>query len=382
VTQLYIFTTVMGKRQGSRSPSRRRHKRHHRHRSQSAEVEELKKSVNDLKSSVAQLCDIVKSNSQSARRSVPIVSSGAQSQNNDAISISSSVSGDFHHQGLSHRDKLNCSDSLTGVTDQKSEGSRNFGEDRQKSEERESTLDEETLALLGSAPRTDRSFGANLHKEVALRWEDALDNGLNKLEMSKFKEMYLIPENWKVLQAPELNPEVEAVSSEFCLERDKQFISFQDNIAHALAALGSGITLGLNLPNAIQKDVRPIIGAVSSASQLLLDVQREISLHRRELVTPKQGTLQTVASSTKPGISLFGNDLRETIKTVEELNKLGQSMVKSSGAPASKKPADKKVIKKPSSLAKPLNYRRPLSYTRSRYNSSNRKQSGHNYRRR
>ncbi|KAJ0174470.1 hypothetical protein K1T71_009578 [Dendrolimus kikuchii] len=56
-------------------------------------------------------------------------------------------------------------------------------------------LDPEILQLLGSDPTENKSFGENLHRDLATRWKHILTNGLPKDDKIDLLKQYLPAEN-------------------------------------------------------------------------------------------------------------------------------------------------------------------------------------------
>ncbi|CAH2091007.1 unnamed protein product [Euphydryas editha] len=82
-------------------------------------------------------------------------------------------------------------------------------------ENTEDFLDEEIITILGDVS-DELSYGPPIHKELALRWTNAIKNGLLKEKKKEIMKKYLPPENRKTIDAPKLNLEAQA-SKQACL---------------------------------------------------------------------------------------------------------------------------------------------------------------------
>ncbi|CAG9113797.1 unnamed protein product [Plutella xylostella] len=76
----------------------------------------------------------------------------------------------------------------------------------------EPSLNPDILEMLGDDPLVERTFGEDLHKDIANRWQHILLNGLHKETKSDLLKTYLPAQNCPNMQAPKLNLEVKAAS--------------------------------------------------------------------------------------------------------------------------------------------------------------------------
>ncbi|XP_045452339.1 uncharacterized protein LOC123661422 [Melitaea cinxia] len=104
-------------------------------------------------------------------------------------------------------------------------------------ENTENALDEEIINILGDAP-DELSYGPPIHKELALRWINAIKNGLPKEKKKEIMKKYLPPENCKTIDAPKLNLEAQAAVPEAAVKRDKAIASKQSQIDSSLTGWG------------------------------------------------------------------------------------------------------------------------------------------------
>jgi len=132
-----------------------------------------------------------------------------------------------------------------------------------------------------------------------------------------------------------------------------------------LAAIGDVLTNILSTPKDGRLDRQFILPGSCSAANILLSAYYDISLHRKQTITPKQGVLSKLAPNQPIDCFLFGSELKEKIKSAEEPKKIRESLIK----PAhSSKPKSSKASGKTDSKKQSLNYRRPFNYRKSTYN--------------
>ncbi|KAL4701893.1 hypothetical protein ACJJTC_011684 [Scirpophaga incertulas] len=66
----------------------------------------------------------------------------------------------------------------------------------------EMTLDSTILEILGEDPTISNSYGEEIHKDLAVRLEHVVTNGLTKELRKELCEKYLLPNNCKLINAP------------------------------------------------------------------------------------------------------------------------------------------------------------------------------------
>ena len=183
-----------------------------------------------------------------------------------------------------------------------------------------------------------------------------------------------IPENCKLLVPPILNPEMEAALSEYCIERDRQLQGLQTIIGLSLAAIGDVLTNVFSTPKDGRLDRQFILSGSCSAANILLSAYYDMSLHRKRIITAKQGVLAKLAPNQPIDSFLFGSELKEKIKSAEELKKIAKSLIKPahSSKPKSSKASGKTDSKKQSC---PFNYQKS-TYDRRKLSGQNKHTSG------
>lgn len=101
--------------------------------------------------------------------------------------------------------------------------------------------------MLGEAKNFEKKLGENILKEISERWGKILD-GLVKEQKEALGEKLLIPENFLLIRAPKLNPEVSAVLTEPAKKRAAPQQKFQQK---------SLISGNLRFPSRQQSNSKP-----------------------------------------------------------------------------------------------------------------------------
>lgn len=184
-------------------------------------------------------------------------------------------------------------------------------------------LDDTILALLGDAPKPETSFGDNIHKDVAARWQEILAKGLPKDVKEKLVSEYLIPANCDLLEPPILNPEAKAALSETLIKRDFSLLSKQKQTAAALAALAKVTEMLLNNNYSREKLLKPI----SDASRLLCDSHNlETKTRRSFIIASINYNLKGALVDTKRDKYLFGENLTDKLNAAKTIQKSGNTL--------------------------------------------------------
>ncbi|XP_039764462.1 uncharacterized protein LOC120636950 [Pararge aegeria] len=178
-------------------------------------------------------------------------------------------------------------------------------------------LDPEILQLLGSDPTQDKSFGENIHKDLASRWKHILTNGLLKEEKIDLLKRYLPPENCLYMKAPILNSEIKSALSEINVKRDVYSEQKQNQMSSCISAIGKA----LNLILAQKESSQEVIKTLSDAGRLLCDTHYRESLSRRfAIVNCISKQKRDVIKNTKIDNYLFGSKLSEHLKSSKAIS--------------------------------------------------------------
>ncbi|XP_041983908.1 uncharacterized protein LOC121736647 [Aricia agestis] len=184
-------------------------------------------------------------------------------------------------------------------------------------------LEQDILEILGEDPTSVKSFGDNLHKDIAPRWKHILLNGLSKENRSELLKTYLVPENCTYLKAPKLNLEIKAALTEMNNKKDMYSQSKQNQLGSGLAALGKALNLVLSKT----ADVNGLIKPLSDAAKLFCDYYFKESQSRRfAAMNTLNKQTKDVIKNTKIDDFLFGCELAEQLKSSKAISKSGIEM--------------------------------------------------------
>ncbi|KAL4714957.1 hypothetical protein ACJJTC_003108 [Scirpophaga incertulas] len=165
-------------------------------------------------------------------------------------------------------------------------------------------LDPDILQLLGSDPTQEKSFGENLHKDLATRWKHILTNGLPKAEKVELLKQYLPAENCTYMKPPVLNPEIKSALSDINVKRDSYSEQKQYQMSSCLSAIG----------------------------RILCDTHYRESLSRRfAIVNSISKHKREVIKNTKIDEHLFGSNLSEHLKSSKAISMSASELRYNSG---------------------------------------------------
>ncbi|XP_053605914.1 uncharacterized protein LOC128672646 [Plodia interpunctella] len=184
----------------------------------------------------------------------------------------------------------------------------------------EPVLPVDILEALGVSKDKVESFAPKIREEISERWGSIIKDGLSKESIQKLMDSILIPENFKLLKAPQLNIEISGVLSESARNRDKRLEKAQNH-------LGKGIAAITNLLCSLiegEMDKATIIKKLSEAGQLFLDLHCQNTYSRRKLIFfSLDKKFSEFIQGVKRDSYLFGEDLGERIKAKKTAEKSG-----------------------------------------------------------
>lgn len=188
------------------------------------------------------------------------------------------------------------------------------------------TLPADILEALGEAKGKLEVLGPKIQEEVSERWGRIMTEGLNKDQKRILLDKLLVPENFTLVKAPKLNPEIGAVLSESARNRDKHLERSQHHLGLGIAGLTNVIStlIGGDL------EKLDIIKKLSEVNQVLIDLHFENTVNRRRLITPiLDKKFLSIVQDTKRDSFLFGETLGEKIKASKTVEKSGLQIKKS-----------------------------------------------------
>ncbi|KAL4709367.1 hypothetical protein ACJJTC_007099 [Scirpophaga incertulas] len=185
---------------------------------------------------------------------------------------------------------------------------------------KETPLPIEILEALGEAKNKPEIFGPKVREEITERWDRILRDGLGKDQRLRIRESVLLPENFKMLKAPKLNPEISAVVSEAARNRDTRLSRYQNDLGIGLASISN--LLSALIDDKVEKS--EIIKKLSETGQFLLDLHFRETLNRRNLIMYSlDKKFLDIVREIKRDSFLFGENLGEKIKATKSAEKSG-----------------------------------------------------------
>ncbi|CAH2004383.1 unnamed protein product [Acanthoscelides obtectus] len=112
-------------------------------------------------------------------------------------------------------------------------------------QESQDPLDENILQLLGPNVAHKEVKGSNIQKDLALRWEAILKQGLSMEDENTIINGYPIPKNFQAFNPPKLNKIVSAAITDSVIRRDIKMSLNQTQIGAAASAVGLAVTTPL-----------------------------------------------------------------------------------------------------------------------------------------
>ena len=155
-----------------------------------------------------------------------------------------------------------------------------------------------------------------------------------EFDLDKRKEIldkYKVPKNCNSLFTPKVNPEIWGKLPTFVRRNDVRASTQQDTLLRVTGAISSSIEDLLKAREGKQPpNYKAIIATLFDAIAILGHINKELSFKRREALKPNLSHefKQACSRKLKPGKFLFGDDLPETIKTLQATAKIVSSAVK------------------------------------------------------
>lgn len=149
------------------------------------------------------------------------------------------------------------------------------------------------MPFAASTTEAETALPGDLHQDVKTRFHNYMNStGLKKPLRWALYRQYKFPINAKLTKAPVLNKAIATVLTESCKDRDDQIRERQDELGHALAALGEAMN---GLQNKTSSDDIPpaVVMALADAAKLISDVHVEYTRLRRNRIIPLVSTNYT-----------------------------------------------------------------------------------------
>ncbi|XP_030747605.1 uncharacterized protein LOC115876063 [Sitophilus oryzae] len=208
--------------------------------------------------------------------------------------------------------------------------------------------------ILGLTPEQENPKGVPLNKEIMLRWSSYLSEGLSSEIKQDLKKKWAIPEDFPILNAPKINPEIQPLLNATENTKDSIFSHIQNELGLGLAAMGTSLNKLLdNDFSNVKDDILP--GLIDSA-KLISQAHFLLTQHRKHQIYPILNTaMQKVARECQSDSILFGKDFAERCKSATVLKKSSLELK------AAAKPGDTFQSKQ---FRNNLNWKRPFTKAR------------------
>lgn len=160
--------------------------------------------------------------------------------------------------------------------------------------------------------------GQPIHQQLAARWANIITEGLSKEAGATIIKKYPTPSNFKLVVAPEINPELLAALSEPSLKRDKRIMARQNMLGKALICIGQVLT------NVMTGDInsKVIIEKLSDAAKITAETFFEDSKSRKFFaLAGTTATVKEALKSAKTDVTLFGTDCADKIRVAQAMQK-------------------------------------------------------------
>lgn len=185
-------------------------------------------------------------------------------------------------------------------------------------------LDADLLRKLGQDD-TDQRQKIKIHTQVAAIWSKILNDGLKKEAKTELLEKYP-RQGCLQLDAPLLNPEVEAVVNNTAKKRDKFLTMDQSLCGATMAAIGSLIS-DIIIGKDDSLDWMEVVQRLSDAGRLQCELMYQLSRARRAFIYPGfKKEAKSLLEKIKPDEFLFGTGLADRLKSAKSAEKAGLSM--------------------------------------------------------
>ncbi|XP_050312715.1 uncharacterized protein LOC126747856 [Anthonomus grandis grandis] len=188
-------------------------------------------------------------------------------------------------------------------------------------------ISDDLIKILGKDPEQNPEANAVLHPALTSRWSHLLINGLEKEEKLTLLNKYVLPSNCEAMAPPEVNPEILNILSNSNSNRDKNLQGQQTQLSKGLVALSKGMEVILadkEIPKGIKET---LLEYLSDSGRILTDLQYNITMVRRNLITPSLSkSVKEAVEKTKPLNFLFGSDLTEKVKEAKSLERTSKDL--------------------------------------------------------
>ncbi|XP_056639418.1 uncharacterized protein LOC130446918 [Diorhabda sublineata] len=159
----------------------------------------------------------------------------------------------------------------------------------------------EIKTILGEDPTEEKIYGPEISSELANRWKNYLQNGIDKETKAKLFENSLVPSNCSLLEAPKNNPEVQTVISASENKKDSFLAELQNQLGKSISVLGTALSRMLEAKHSAEAPDPKITNMVEAGKMLCAQ------------------KVQKVASMQLRDSTLFGEDFGEKCKSAKNI---------------------------------------------------------------
>lgn len=189
----------------------------------------------------------------------------------------------------------------------------------------EPSLDPEILAALGEFVEDSPEYGGDIHETLTKFWPTILKKGVTKDTKDDLLKKHLIPNNCRLLQAPQLNAEISAAISDMGRNRDKKLMHHQQQLGAGITAINKGMHVLLSSDGKSPEALKHL----SDGCRILSDLHFILTQYRMKLITPclDKAFLNVIQDSQRDE-TLFGNAVADKIKALKAVEKQGHQIKK------------------------------------------------------
>nr|CAI5852921.1 unnamed protein product [Callosobruchus analis] len=167
-----------------------------------------------------------------------------------------------------------------------------------------------------------------IYGSLATRWNNYLQNGIEKELKTKLFDNQQIPKNCLFLEAPTLNPEVQAMISAKDAKKDAFIMELQYQLGKGMSALGTVISKTLEKStetNPENPDKK--LASLVEAGKMLCTEHHAMTNHRKLQMYPNfNNKILKIAASQSRDNMLFGEDFGEKCKSAKNLELSAKEM--------------------------------------------------------
>ncbi|KAL4709217.1 hypothetical protein ACJJTC_010517 [Scirpophaga incertulas] len=172
-------------------------------------------------------------------------------------------------------------------------------------------IPEDLIAALGSEGEKEKKEGLPIQNELVKRWTNIMKSGISKESLDKLCTKYPVPDNFKGVIPPKMNPEIAASLSSITIKRDQRLINRQNITGKLLTAISNTMT------NVMKGNINSkiIIEQLSDAAKLAAQTFYEDNSSRNFFALANTSlTIKNALRDSEPELYLFGTDCGEKSK--------------------------------------------------------------------